>query len=310
MTGTIIAVCISDKKGQKQSTDQIHLVRGFGLDGDVHAGNWHRQVSLLEDEKIDTMRATGLELDPGAFGENLVTRDFDLEHLEIGRRLRVGEHAVVQLTQRGKECHTRCPIYYAAGDCIMPTQGMFARVLRSGQVKPGDTIALDEAYDRLRFAVVTLSDRSAAGARKDGAGPAVAELLGEHLNGSLVASTVLADDRAAIERELTRLCDDEICDLIVTTGGTGLSPRDVTPDATLAVIDREVPGMAEMMRAGGMKHTPRAMLSRAVVGQRGQTLIVNLSGSPKAAGEQLEILMEVLPHALETASGIPTDCGR
>jgi molybdenum cofactor synthesis domain-containing protein len=217
---------------------------------------------------------------------------------------------VVQLTQRGKECHTRCPIYYAAGDCIMPTQGMFARVLRSGEVKPGDSIALDEALDRVRFAVVTLSDRSAAGSRKDGAGPAVASTLEENLNGSLVASPVLADDRPTIEAELTRLCDDEVCDLIVTTGGTGLSPRDVTPDATLAIIDREVPGMAEMMRAGGMKHTPRAMLSRAVVGQRGQTLIVNLSGSPRAAREQLGILMEVLPHALETASGIPMDCGR
>ncbi len=97
---------------------------------------------------------------------------------------------------------------------------------------------------------------------------------------------------------------------MVTTGGTGLSPRDVTPDATLAVIDRQIPGMAEAMRAAGLAFTPHAMLSRAVCGMRGQAVIVNLSGSPKAVREQLDVLLPVLPHALQTASGVPMDCAR
>ncbi len=106
------------------------------------------------------------------------------------------------------------------------------------------------------------------------------------------------------------MADDKVCDIIFTTGGTGLSPRDITPEVTLSVIDREVPGMAEAMRLEGLKFTPRAMLSRAVCGQRGQTLIVNLSGSPKAVKEQFGALGDCIVHALETSSGIPQDCAR
>lgn len=126
-----------------------------------------------------------------------------------------------------------------------------------------------------------------------------------------VDARVLPDDRSALEAELRRLCDDEVCDLVLTTGGTGLSPRDITPDATLAVIDRQIPGMAEAMRAAGLgRGIAHAMLSRAVCGMRGQTVIVNLSGSPKAVREQLEALLPALPHAVQTAAGIPQDCAR
>jgi len=121
---------------------------------------------------------------------------------------------------------------------------------------------------------------------------------------------MLPDDRQSIERKLADLCDDKICDLIVTTGGTGLSPRDVTPEATQAVCDRTIPGIAEAIRAAGLAYTPRAMLSRAVAGQRGQTIILNLSGSPKAVKEQLGIVTPVLLHALETSTGIAMECAR
>jgi len=161
---------------------------------------------------------------------------------------------------------------------------------------------------RIRFAVVTLSDRRAYDGGPDGSGPLIRQMLEPGM--SQVAATLLPDDQGAIEAELRRLCDDGICDLVLTTGGTGLSPRDVTPEATRAVIDREVPGMAEAIRAAGMAHTPRAMLSRAVCGLRGQTLIVNLSGSPRAVREQLEVLLPVLPHAVQVASGVPQDCAR
>jgi molybdopterin adenylyltransferase len=311
MEGTIVAVCRSEQQGTvKQAVPEVELRKGHGIEDDAHAGSWHRQVSLLDEARIDEMRAQGLELAPGAFGENVITRGIDLARLEVGRRLRAGPEAVLQVTQRGKECHTRCAIYHQTGDCIMPREGLFARVLRSGRLRPGDRIVTDPSLDRYRFAVVTLSDRSSAGERDDAAGPLVAELVTAATGGECVRRELRPDERPSIEQVLRELCDDELCDLVLTTGGTGLSPRDVTPEATLAVIDRVVPGMAEAMRAAGLAHTPRAMLSRAVCGQRGHTIIVNLSGSPKAVREQLAALAPVLSHALETATGIPLDCAR
>jgi len=306
--GTVEAVCLSDRKGPKQVAELIRLVRGHGIDGDAHAGTWHRQVSLLALERIEEMRQAIPDLPLGAFGENLVTRGLPEEALIVGRRLRVGEDAVIQITQLGKECHERCSIYYRVGDCIMPRHGTFARVVRSGVVRAGEPIVVDPAWDRYRYAVVTVSDRSAAGTREDRSGPLAARLLAEAIPCFEVAREVVPDDREAIANLLIRLCDEQGCDLVVTSGGTGLSPRDVTPEATGDVIDREIPGMAEAIRAAGLAHTPQAMLSRAICGQRGRTIIVNLSGSPKAVTEQLEVLQPVLSHALEVATGIPLDC--
>lgn len=161
---------------------------------------------------------------------------------------------------------------------------------------------------RARVAVLTLSDRAAAGTRLDEAGPVAAEMLRAALGVSPTHAEILPDDRERLKQRLIELADFEQCDLIVTTGGTGLSPRDVTPEATLAVIEREVPGIAEAIRAGGLLSTPLAMLSRSVCGQRGQTLILNLSGSPKAVREQLAIVLPVLPHAIRIASGATLDC--
>ena len=312
MKGIVTAVCASAHKGPKEAVERGVLRAGHGMEGDVHAGTWHRQVSLLAEEQIQDMRQrSGMELPPGTFGENLVC-SVDLTALDLGRRLRVGPRAVLQVTQRGKECHTPCQIYHKVGECIMPNLGMFTRVRRGGEVAGGDEVATDPALDRHRYAVITLSDRGAAGKRgTDASGAEACSLLEQGLdNGHLLERVVLPDDRAAIERELVRLCDEEVTDLVVTTGGTGLSPRDVTPEATLAVIDRQIPGMAEAMRAAGLAFTPHAMLSRAVCGMRGQSIIVNLSGSPKAVREQLEVLLPVLPHAVQTASGVPMDCAR
>jgi molybdenum cofactor synthesis domain-containing protein len=169
---------------------------------------------------------------------------------------------------------------------------------------------VEEAARRSRFAVLTLSDRAADGTRPDEAGPLAVEILRGALGTEPIAAEILSDDRERLRARLIELADFEQCDLIVTTGGTGLAPRDTTPEATLAVIEREVPGIAEAIRAGGLAKTPLAMLSRGVCGQRGRTLIVNLSGSPKAVREQLAIVLPVLRHALETAAGVAIDCAR
>lgn len=150
----------------------------------------------------------------------------------------------------------------------------------------------------LRFGVLTVSDRSARGQRPDASGPALCEQVLSA--GWLVEEqAVVPDDREAIEGMLTQWADGLALDVILTTGGTGFAPRDVTPEATRAVITRSAPGLAEAMRAASLKITPHAMLSRAMVGIRGQTLLINLPGSPKAALENLEVVWPVLPHAVQ-----------
>ncbi|MGD8504314.1 MAG: MogA/MoaB family molybdenum cofactor biosynthesis protein [Syntrophobacterales bacterium] len=160
-----------------------------------------------------------------------------------------------------------------------------------------------------RAAILTISDRGSRGEREDRSGPMVQEML-HHAGFSIVHTEVLPDDQKIIEQQLRQLADESCLDLVVTTGGTGVSPQDVTPDATLAVIQRQVPGMAEAMRAASASKTPHAMLSRAVAGIRGQTLIVNLPGSVKGAQENLEVLLPALEHALEKIQGDPSECGR
>jgi len=156
----------------------------------------------------------------------------------------------------------------------------------------------------IRFGILTLSDRSASGERADASGPALAELI--HAQGwSIVKQQILPDDETAIRAALIEWADSRAVDVILTTGGTGFALRDVTPEATRAVIQREAPGLAETMRAESLKKTPHAMLSRAVAGIRGRTLIINLPGSPKGALENLQTLLPVLPHAVQLLTDDP-----
>ena len=159
-----------------------------------------------------------------------------------------------------------------------------------------------------RFAVLTASDRAARGARSDESGPLASALLREGTGGECAAQMLLPDDRAAIAREIVRLADGLRCDLVVTTGGTGLGPRDVTPEATRDAIDREAPGIGEALRAAGRARTPLAALSRGTAGMRGRTLVVNLPGSPRAVQEGIAVLLPILPHAIRIARGGTADC--
>ena len=158
----------------------------------------------------------------------------------------------------------------------------------------------------IRIGILTVSDRSTRGEREDLSGPAVAVALTEALPGAKITErATVPDERTEIAAVLRRWADDERLDLIITTGGTGFAPRDVTPEATLAVIDREAPGLAEAMRAASLSLTPHGMLSRAVAGTRGRALIVNLPGSPKGAVENLRTVIPVLPHAIELLQEAP-----
>lgn len=307
--GRIEAICVSERKGTgKTAVECATLKKEWGILGDAHGGSWHRQVSLLSLERIEEFRARGARVEFGAFGENLVVSGFDLRKLPVGTLLRVGT-TLLEVTQIGKECHSHCAIYHAVGDCIMPREGIFARVLEGGEIhagEPVETEAREEAFP-WQAAVITLSDKGAAGEREDKSGPVIAERLEK--NGYQVVERILmADDQETLEKTLKRLADQRQPDLILTTGGTGFSPRDVTPEATKAVAERDAPGIAEAIRTASMRITPHAMFSRAVAVIRGKTLIINLPGSPKACNEAMDVFLDALPHALGLLRNQVQDC--
>lgn len=157
--------------------------------------------------------------------------------------------------------------------------------------------------------IITLSDKGALGLREDKSGPAIREMLEADGHFWVEEQILLSDDREVLEKELVRLADEEKLNLILTTGGTGLSPRDNAPEATLAVADRQVPGIAEYMRAKSFEITPKAMLSRGASVIRRQTLIINLPGSPKAVRENLGFIMPVISHGLDIMLGLDGECG-
>lgn len=309
--GTVLAVCVSREKGtQKENIGTAVFLEDWGIQGDAHAGKWHRQVSLLSHEKIEAFRARGAEVADGAFGENLVVAGIDFRSLPLGTRFQCND-VVLKLTQIGKECHNGCAIYQAMGECIMPREGVFARVLKGGEIRVGDEVTLLPPPEDppLRAAVITLSDKGSRGEREDKSGPLIVEML--TAAGYVVEETMLLPDEArALKAQLIRLADGRQVNLILTTGGTGFSPRDITPEATYAVADRNAPGIAEAMRYHSLSITPRGMLSRAASVLRGKTLIVNLPGSPKAVKENLEYILPSLGHGVRIAAGLDGECAR
>lgn len=309
--GRIEAICISTARGtQKRPVGSAEFIADWGIRGDAHGGHWHRQVSLLSADRIDTFRARGAQVENGAFGENLVVRGFDFSAFPVGTLFKSGD-VLLELTQIGKECHQHCAIYQAVGDCIMPREGVFARVIRGGIARTGDELVLAERRERRPYqaAVITLSDKGSQGKRQDTSGPAIAARLKDS-GYDVVETLLLPDEAAALRQQLCRLADQRQVDLIVTTGGTGFSPRDITPEATMAVADRIAPGIAEAMRAASLRITPRAMLSRAVSVIRKGTLIINLPGSEKACQECMDVFLDTIPHGLDLLRGESGDCAR
>lgn len=309
--GEIKGICISDRRGiQKQEIPEVNLIEGWGLEGDAHGGRWHRQVSLLSYDKITEFRKRGADVDFGSFGENIIVEGIDFSKLPVGSRFLVGD-VVLELTQIGKECHSHCQIYQTMGDCIMPREGVFAEVVRGGRIKKGDQMEIQPPDPNRPFtaAVITLSDKGSAGEREDKSGPAIVSLIADA--GYEVKETmILPDEKTLLKRQLIRLADQRQLDVIFTTGGTGFSERDITPEATTEVCDRMAYGISNAILYYSLSITPRAMLSRAVSGIRKKTLIINLPGSPKAVKEALEYILPSLGHGLGILRGTDGECGK
>lgn len=304
--GRIAAICISEKKGTvKKEVERCVLKEDYGLEGDAHAGS-ERQVSLLSYEKTEEFRnkirnsgnGSGAEakIVPGVFGENLLVKGYDLSSMSVGTKFIVGD-ALLEIMQIGKSCHSGCEISKITGECIMPQNGVFARVLKGGEIGRGDEIK--RVYST---AVITASDRSYRKEREDKSGPLISEIA-EKAGYMVEEQVLLPDDEDMIYEELVRISDKVRPDVIFTTGGTGFAERDRMPEATMRAGTRNAPGIAEALRAYSMSITPRAMFSRAVSVIRGKTLIINLPGSPKAVRECLDYLLPVLEHGLLILKG-------
>ena len=302
----VVSVNISEETGTpKQAVPEITLDAN-GARGDAHAGAWHRQISLLGMEEVERFSAQHARtVHPGEFAENITTDGIDLSRVAIFDRLTIGP-AELEVTQIGKRCHgAECAIFREVGDCIMPRQGIFCRVLKGGPIRSGDAISWQPRA--LRFRIVTVSDRASRGEYEDRSGPRVEAILAEHFHGTRwhveFAVTVVPDDAARIVAELTDALDGGV-DVIVTTGGTGVGPRDVTPEATRTVVEKTIPGIMERIRTRFGADNPKALLSRGIAGTVNQTLFYNLPGSVRAVEEYMAEILGTLEHLLCMLHGL------
>ena len=233
--GTIKALCISEKKGTlKTPVHKALFQTEWGMVGDAHAGRWHRQVSFLGLAEIEAFRKRGIDVKLGAFGENIVAEGFRFKDLPVGTRLRAGE-VWFEITQIGKECHKSCAIRSQVGDCIMPREGVFARVLHGGWIEEGDALEITEEKIPLDAAIITASDKGSKGLREDESGAKVQEML-EAAGYTVAEKVILPDEQHAIEHKMRSFGDRGIA-LVVTTGGTGFSVRAGHPRGNARPLD-------------------------------------------------------------------------
>lgn len=302
----IVSVNISEKKGTiKKQVDYITL-NERGVKNDAHAGSWHRQVSLLATESIDKFSAqAGRKINFGEFAENITTNGLELWKTHPFDRIRIGE-VELEVTQIGKECHgSSCNIFKEVGNCVMPKEGIFARVLSPGKVKAGDVFKYVPKVFKAQ--VITLSDRASLGEYEDRSGPRIAE----HLNQFFVETgwnveidnTLIPDDEDELEALIAGFVN-EGADVIFTTGGTGIGPKDITVDIIKPLLDKEIPGVMELIRYKYGSLKPNALLSRAVAGVIGKTLVYTLPGSVKAVDEYCTEILSTLRHSILMLHGI------
>lgn len=302
----VLSVNISEKKGTIKYPVELIEIGEMGVVKDAHAGPWNRQVSLLAGESIVKFSAeAGREIKYGEFAENITTDGIVLHETHPLDRFIIGS-AELEVTQIGKECHgNNCAIFREVGNCVMPKEGIFCRVIRPGKIAPGDTIVFQPKIYRLM--VITLSDRASQGVYEDKSGPRAVSLMQDFFKSfswqSEVTHHIIPDCEDQLKSLLVNAVRDKY-DFVITTGGTGIGTRDITPEVVRMVIEKEIPGIMEMIRIKYGMEKPNALLSRSVAGVAGQTLIYALPGSVKAVNEYLSEITKTLKHSVYMLHGI------
>ena len=302
----ILSVNISEKKGTaKKPVDKIELT-DIGVLGDAHSGNWHRQLSLLANESIDKFtKEAGRKIKFGEFAENISTEGILLHQAKPLDRF-FNEHIELEVTQIGKKCHgDNCHIFREVGNCVMPKEGIFARVLKHGSLQAGDELSYHPRIIRIR--IITLSDRASRGEYPDKSGPQIKQLCTKffsEINRQIELEQVLIPDDSRHLKALVKKAVHEKTDIIFTTGGTGIGSRDITPDTIKPMLDKEIPGIMELIRMKYGMEKPAALLSRGIAGTINQTLIYTLPGSVKAVTEYCNEILPTIEHSLYMIYGI------
>ncbi len=302
----VVSVNISENKGTiKVPVDELSI-GPKGAENDAHAGDWNRQVSLLGEESIARFqKMLHREVCPGEFAENITTCGRILYRMSPLDRLKIGD-AELEITQIGKECHGKsCAIFQEVGNCVMPKEGIFTRVISEGKVRAGMTI--DYIPYCYQVWVITLSDRASRGEYADRSGPRILEMMEEFFRQTSKTCRMhhrIIPDNAGDLGDLLTEAEGKHVDILITTGGTGIGPRDITPDVILPRLDKELPGIMEMIRVKYGADKPNALLSRGVAGIMGGTLIYALPGSVKAVTEYMEEITKTLQHAIWMLHGL------
>ncbi len=304
MEPVVVSVNISERKGTiKVPVSEIEL-NETGVKGDAHSGKWHRQVSLLGTESFNKFsEQAGRSLAYGEFAENITTSGIILYQTRPLDRFLIGE-VELEVTQIGKHCHgDGCAIYKEVGNCVMPKEGIFCRVIRQGTVKAGDTLKYIPRIFKIK--VITLSDRASSGEYSDRSGPAAVNILNDYFTSIQwkidVERIVISDDVDLLQQTMSDL---KGIDMVFTTGGTGIGPRDITVDVIEPMLDKKIPGIMEMIRTRYGADKPAALLSRGVAGVIGNTLVYTLPGSVKAVEEYLTEINKTLKHSIYMLHGL------
>jgi molybdopterin adenylyltransferase len=302
----ILSVNISEKKGTIKHPVPVIELNLTGIKHDAHSGNWNRQVSLLGIESIQKFeKEAGRKISPGEFAENITTEGIELWKLHPLDRFTCNE-AELEVTQIGKECHgTSCNIFKEVGNCVMPKEGIFARVIKPGLLRsPGIMEYHPKEY---KIQIITLSDRASRGEYEDKSGAVIRDQIKNffsvlHLPSSILYS--LIPDNPDQLRNLLLKSKEDRCDILITTGGTGIGPRDFTPEVVKPMLDKEIPGIMEMIRIKYGMEKPNALISRSIAGLMGEMLVFTLPGSPKAVSEYLAEITRNLYHLVMMIHGL------
>jgi len=296
----VLSVNISEKKGTiKKPVDVINLTK-TGVEKDAHSGPWNRMVSLLGTESFEKFSIeAGRKIAFGEFAENITTEGIKLyETLPLDRF--VNESVELEVTQIGKKCHgSNCQIFQEVGNCVMPKEGIFARVIKQGKLKEGDEFSYKPRV--IKTTVITLSDRASQGIYADKSGKEIEKRVAEFWKSEKRLSAIeykLIPDNAEMLEQAIRQAVENGSDFIFTTGGTGIGPKDITPDVVKPMFDKEIPGIMDLIRIKYGSEKPAALISRSTAGVIEKTLVYCLPGSTKAVNEYLDEILKTVKHSL------------